>query len=251
MRRREKPGSPGFSFARDRPTVTALVVLPGLDGTARLLAGFADAARTAGFARVATVAYPTDRTLGYRDLTALARDALPRDEAFVLLGESFSGPIAIALAAEPPPNLRGLVLSTTFAKAPVPVPASLAALARIAPVRALPTAALSFALLGRWATPALRRELRDALDTVAPAVLRARAEAAMRVDVRDRLARIHMPALCLRAARDRLLRPGAQRALCAGLADAREVAIDGPHLLLQTRTQAAADAIARFAAGLG
>jgi len=53
MRRREKPGSPGFSFARDRPTVTALVVLPGLDGTARLLAGFADAARTAGFARVA------------------------------------------------------------------------------------------------------------------------------------------------------------------------------------------------------
>ena len=195
------------------PAVTALVALPGLDGTARLLAGFADAARTAGFARVATVAYPTDRTLGYRDLTALARDALPRDEAFVLLGESFSGPIAIALAADPPPNLRGLVLSTTFAKAPVPVPAPLAALARIAPVRTLPTAALSFALLGRWETPALRRELRDALDTVAPAVLRARAEAAMRVDVRDRLARIRMPALCLRATRDRLLRPGAARAV--------------------------------------
>lgn len=236
------------------PAVTALVVLPGLDGTARLLAGFADAARAAGFARVATVAYPTDRTLGYRDLTALARDALPRDEAFVLLGESFSGPIAIALAADPPPNLRGLVLSTTFAKAPVPVPAplaALAALARIAPVRTLPTAALSFALLGRWATPALRRELRDALDTVAPAVLRARAEAAMRVDVRDRLARIRMPALCLRATGDRLLRPGAHRALCAGLADAREVAIDGPHLLLQTRAPAAVDAIARFAAGLG
>ena len=48
-----------------------------------------------------------------------------------------------------------------------------------------------------------------------------------------------------------LSRSGAQRALRAGLADAREVAIDGPHLLLQTRTQAAVDAVARFAAGLG
>lgn len=231
--------------------MTALVVLPGLDGTAQLLAGFADAARAAGFARVEAMAYPTDRTLGYRDLETLARDALPRDEAFVLLGESFSGPVAIAIAADPPPNLHGLVLSTTFAKAPVPVPASLASLARIAPVRTLPTGALSLALLGRWATPALERDLRDALDTVAPAVLRARAEAAMRVDVRDRLARIRVPALCLRATRDRLLRPGAHRALRAGLADAREIAIDGPHLLLQTRTQAAVDAVARFAAGLG
>lgn len=231
--------------------MTTLVVLPGLDGTARLLAGFTDAARAAGFARVEAVAYPTDLALGYPDLETLARDALPRDEHILLLGESFSGPVAIAIAADPPPNLRGLVLSTTFARAPVHVPAVLASLARIAPVRTLPTTALSFALLGRWATPALEGDLRDALGTVAPDVLRARAEAAMRVDVRDRLARIRVPTLCLRATRDRLLRPATHRTLCAGLADAREVAIDGPHLLLQTRTQAAADAVARFAAGLG
>lgn len=232
-------------------TLPALRLLPGLDGTARLLAPFADAARDAGFADVAAITYPTDRVLGYDALEAFARGALPHEAPFVLLGESFSGPVALAIAADPPSNLHGLVLSTTFAKAPVPVPSPLAALARIAPVRALPTAALSFALLGHWSTPALRCELRDALDTVAPAVLRARAEAAMRVDVRDRLARIRVPALCLRAKHDRLLRPGAQRALRAGLADAREVAIDGPHLLLQTRTQAAVDAVARFAAGLG
>lgn len=201
--------------------MTALVVLPGLDGTARLLATFADAARIAGIEEVTTVAYPVDRALDYAALERFVRDALPRRTRFVLLGESFSGPVAIAIAADPPPNLRGLALSTTFAKAPVPVPAPLAALARIAPVRTLPTMALSFALLGRWATPALERGLRDALDAVAPAVLRARAEAAMRVDVRDRLARIRMPALCLRATHDRLLRPGAHRALRAGLADAR------------------------------
>ncbi len=231
--------------------MTSLVVLPGLDGTARLLAGFTDAARAAGFARVEALAYPTDRALGYPDLETLVRDALPRDEDVLLLGESFSGPVAIAIAADPPPNLRGLVLSTTFARAPVHVPAALASLARIAPVRTLPTGALSFALFGRWATPALERGLREALDMVAPDVLRARAEAAMRVDVRDHLARIRLPALCLRATRDRLLRPATHRTLCAGLVDAREVAIEGPHLLLQTHPQAAADAIARFAARLG
>lgn len=232
-------------------SLPALRLLPGLDGTARLLAPFVEAARAAGFSDVAAIAYPTDRVLGYDALETLARDALPRETPFVLLGESFSGPVALAIAADPPPNLRGLVLSTTFAKAPVPVPSPLAAFARIAPVRLLPTAALSFALLGRWATPVLRRELHDALDAVAPAVLRARAEAAMRVDARDRLARIRLPALCLRATRDRLLRPATHRALCAGLVDAREVAIEGPHLLLQTHPQAAADAIARFAARLG
>lgn len=232
-------------------TLPALRLLPGLDGTARLLAAFVEAARGAGFTDVAAIAYPTDRVLGYDALEAFARDALPRDAPFVLLGESFSGPVAIAIAADPPPNLRGLVLSTTFANAPVPLPAPLAALARIAPVRALPTKALSFALLGPWATPALEAGLREALDAVEPGVLRARAEAAMRANVRERLPRIRVPALCLRATRDRLLRPGAHRALRAGLADAREVAIAGPHLLLQTRTQAAVDAIARFAAGLG
>jgi pimeloyl-ACP methyl ester carboxylesterase len=231
--------------------VPALRLLPGLDGTARLLAPFVEAAHGAGFSDVAAIAYPTDRILGYDALETFARHALPRDTPFVLLGESFSGPVALTIAADPPPNLCGLVLSTTFAKAPLPVPSPLAAFARIAPVRSLPTAALSFALLGRWSTPALRRELHDALDTVAPAVLRARAEAAMRGDVRGCLARIRVPVLCLRATHDRLLRPGAQRALRAGLADMREVAIDGPHLLLQTRTQAAAETIARFAAGLG
>jgi pimeloyl-[acyl-carrier protein] methyl ester esterase len=229
--------------------MTDLYILPGLDGTTRMLQGFIAAVQPS-FASVDAIAYPTDVVLGYRELEAFARSALPQHAPFVLLGESFSGPIAISIAADPPPNLIGLVLSTTFARAPVPLLAPFAALTRFAPVRTLPTAALSTVLLGRWSTPALRCELRNALDEVAPDVLRARAAAAMRIDVTDRLARIAVPTLSLTANQDRLLHAGTGRRLLDTIADARPVALDGPHLLLQTRTEACADIVASFAASI-
>ncbi len=224
-----------------------LILLPGLDGTTRLLAPLIDALQSA-FASVRAITYPHDTPMGYAALETFARKHLPSDASFVLLGESFSGPIAIAIASDPPSNLIGLVLSTTFARAPVLLISAFAPLTRFAPVRTLPVAALSLALLGRWSTPALRRDLRVALDEVAPAVLRTRAAAAMRANVADKLARIAVPTLCLRAKHDRLLRPHATHELLAGIRDAREYALDGPHLLLQTRTADCAQRIAAFAA---
>lgn len=231
--------------------MTDLYILPGLDGTTRMLDTFVAAARAAGFGSVHAIGYPPDQPLGYAELETFARAALPRHAPFVLLGESFSGPVAIAIAADPPPNLVGLVLSTTFARAPLPLLAPFAPLTRFAPTRALPTAVLSAVLLGRWSKPELRRTLRAALDEVAPAVQRARAAAAMRIDVSDRLARIAVPTLILKANHDRLLRAGAGRQLLAGIANARQVALDGPHLLLQTRTDRCAETVARFTESLG
>lgn len=227
--------------------MTSLCILPGLDGTTRMLQGFMAAVQPS-FAAVEAVAYPTAVVLGYRELETIARDALPQHSPFVLLGESFSGPIAIAIAADPPPNLISLVLSTTFARAPVPLLAPFAGLTQFAPVRMVPIAALSAMLLGRWSTPALRHELGSALSEVAPDVLRARAAAAMRIDVSDRLAQITVPTLSLMAKHDRLLGAGAGRQLIDSIADIRSVALDGPHLLLQTRTDRCAAEIARFAA---
>jgi pimeloyl-[acyl-carrier protein] methyl ester esterase len=229
--------------------MTELCILPGLDGTTRMLHGFMAAVRPS-FASVQAIAYPTDVVLDYRALETFVRNALPEHTPFVLLGESFSGPIAISIAADPPPNLIGLVLSTTFARAPVPLLAPFAPLTRFAPTRTMPTALLSAVLLGRWSTPELRRTLRAALNDVAPAVQRARAAAAMRIDVSDRLARIAVPTLSLKANHDRLLRAGASRQILAGVASAREIPLDGPHLLLQTRTACCADYVSRFSASI-
>jgi len=234
--------------------MTDLYILPGLDGTTHMLDSFVAAARAASFGNnsgdVHAIGYPPDRPLGYAELETFVRAALPRQVPFALLGESFSGPIAISIAADPPPNLVGLVLSTTFARAPVPLLAPFAPLTRFAPTRAVPMALLSAVLLGRWSTPGLRRALRAALDEVAPAVQRARAAAAMRIDVSARLHRIAVPTLTLKANHDRLLRGGAGRQLLAGIANARQIALDGPHLLLQTRTGRCVEEIADFMASL-
>src|SRR5262245_52178733 len=100
------------------PSEPALVLLPGLDGTGALLAGFR---RTLGPGiRTIVVSYPPDPDIGYVALEGVVRALLPQDQPFVLLAESFSGPIGISIAASRPVSLRGLILVSSFARNPRP-----------------------------------------------------------------------------------------------------------------------------------
>ncbi len=63
-----------------------MVVLPGLDGTGRLSAHFADAMSETS--DVTVVTYPDDLT-SYKDITEWLQTRLP-DEDFVLVAPSFS-----------------------------------------------------------------------------------------------------------------------------------------------------------------
>ena len=132
--------------------MTALIVLPGLDGTATLHSGFSNAASHL-FDPVTVIPYPSQQPLGYSELEVLVRAALPPVAPYLLLGESFSGPIALSIAANPPPNLVGVVLSTSFGNSPFWALSPFAVLSRFAPVRSVPHSLLSWLLLGRWATP--------------------------------------------------------------------------------------------------
>lgn len=225
--------------------MTSVVILPGLDGTGSLLETHCSALAALGVPAHA-VAYPRDRPLGYDELESFARAQLPVAEPFVLMGESFSGPLAVRIAADPPPGLVGLVLSTTFARAPVRGLSRLAPLVRLAPARP-PMPLLSWLLLGPWSTPQLRRELAAALRSVDPAVLRMRAVAAMRADVSGLLGRIRVRTLQLVACNDRLLARSASARITTSLPSCETVALPGPHLLLQAAPQASARAIADFA----
>jgi len=200
------------------------------------------------FDTVAVVAYPPDAVLDYAQLEQRVRASLPL-QPFVLVGESFSGPIALAIAADPPPMLRGLVLPTSFARAPLPFSGVLAAAARIAPVRATPLWFLSWLLLGSWSSPALRAALAAAMARVAPDVLRARAATALRADVRG-LDAISVPVLYLRATHDRLLARSASVEIASRVPNVEVIDIAGPHLLLQASPRECAQAVGRFAAAI-
>ena len=74
-----------------------LVLLPGMDGTGQLFAPFLAALGPEFRTRV--VSYPVDQPLGYAELELLARAAIPARGPYVILGESFSGPIASMISA--------------------------------------------------------------------------------------------------------------------------------------------------------
>ncbi|MGD2116027.1 MAG: alpha/beta hydrolase, partial [Acidobacteriota bacterium] len=96
-----------------------ILALPGLDGTGDLFR-WLEREAPEGFA-VEPVSYPPDRGSGVLNYPAhleVARRWLPADGPFLLLGESFSGPVAVRLAAEAPPGLVGLILCATFVRPP-------------------------------------------------------------------------------------------------------------------------------------
>jgi pimeloyl-ACP methyl ester carboxylesterase len=226
--------------ARERPL---LVLLPGLDGTGVMFGPFLDAARASGFEAL-VVRYPP-ALVSYPACVHFARTLLPRDRPFVLLGESFSGPVALALAAEPPDNLVALVLCGTFARNPRPGLGPLAPLLRVLPGR-LPRGLIHALLLGRWATEPLKGLVQTLLPQVPPATVKARLRAVVAVDQTPLLGRIRVPALALVADRDRLVPPAATAWLRAHLPNLDILRLQGPHWLLQTRPDACVQAIGAF-----
>jgi pimeloyl-ACP methyl ester carboxylesterase len=81
---------------------------------------------------------------------------------------------------------------------------------------------------------------------VSAAVVQQRIGALLAVDETKTLMEISAPALVLCAALDRVVSKAATSAIMRGIAHARRVDIDGPHLLLQTCAQECATAVLAF-----
>jgi pimeloyl-ACP methyl ester carboxylesterase len=220
-----------------------LVLLPGLDGTGLLFRSFHRALDSDISATI--VSYPRDRDMDYAGLEDVARSFLPRKKPFVLLAESFSGPIAISIAASRPAGLCGLILTCSFARNPRPLLALPQSLMRLLPIGAMPTTVLAWPAFGRFATPVLRSELADALSRVSPSVIKGRLRAVLDVDVSALIARVDVPVLYLRASEDRLVSRAASEELSAA-PRIRFAEIEGPHFLLQAKPSAAAAHVQAF-----
>jgi pimeloyl-ACP methyl ester carboxylesterase len=177
-------------------------------------------------------------------------DALPGEQSFVLLGESFSGPLAIRIAARAPKGLVGLILCATFAKNPFPWLGWARPLAVYAPVKSLPRWVRAPLMWGSLAPDRAPTQMERAMSGVSAAVVRQRIAALLEVDATQALRRIQIPVLVLRARGDRVLPRAATRWLVKNLAHAQLIEIDAPHLLLQTRPTECAGAVLRFLRGL-
>jgi pimeloyl-ACP methyl ester carboxylesterase len=226
-----------------------LVLLPGMDGTASLFHHFDAALRAHSAIDTLAIAYPA-APLDYAALEAFVRDRLPRDRPFVVLAESFSGPLGAALRADPPPGMRALVLCCSFVRNPRPVLAPLRHLLGLVPFGTMPGFALRQALQAPYATPQLQEELAAALAQVPPATLRQRLRAVLETNATRSFARGSLPVLYLRARHDRLVPPANAVQILRQAAGAQLVDIAAPHMLLQAAPEAAAGAVAAFITGL-
>src|SRR5262249_18941677 len=130
------------------------MLLPGMDGTGRLFEPLIR--HLPPELEPVVVAYPGDQPYGYTELLPLVEAAIPDEDDFVVLGESFSGPLALILAAQQPPRLRGVILCASFAVSPLPVSVRwLRGILRHILVHMVPFSLVRHALLGRFDSPAL------------------------------------------------------------------------------------------------
>ncbi len=235
----------------DATCLPALVLLPGLDGTGKLFAEFVKSLDPD--VRAIVVAYPQDLPMGYAELDALVMGVLgklPQDQPYVVLGESFSGPLAIRIAARAPAGFAGLILSASFAASPYPWLGWARPLAAYLPVKSLPRWLRAPLMWGSLAPGRAPSQMERAMSGVSATVIRQRIAALLAVDETDALKHVGVPTLVLRALADRVIPKAATRRILKTLPQAELVEINAPHLLLQTRPTECAAVVLRFLRGL-
>ena len=221
-----------------------LVLLPGLDGTCRL---FDPLIKELGnTVPVVTIPYPESEPLGYRELEDIVRESLPENDPYLLVGESFSGPIAVAISATNPSNMKGLILCCSFVRNPQPMLGVFRSMLNIAPITNLSIRIMSNLVLGRYNRDGIINSIVDATKSISPDVIRKRLEEIVDVDVSKELSQLSIPSMYLRATHDRVVPGSASEEIIRLLPGIQVKDLDGPHFLLQAVPVESGEIFAEF-----
>jgi pimeloyl-ACP methyl ester carboxylesterase len=223
-------------------------MLPGLDGTGLVFKPLL--AHLPAEIDAQVVRYPDDRVMSFQEHVVFARKQLPKKKPFVLLAESFSGPIGLHLLAEPPDNLIGVIFVATFAHYPSPF---LLDAARLMPQGLLlnlfsTTLFSRFFFLGRASVEAVKL-FRTALASVQLNVLSHRLQLLADLPPSPD-ATFSGPCLYIQASNDRLVSSRALGPLQRHLPQLRVEKVHGPHIVLLAKPEAGARLISGFVAAL-
>ncbi len=216
-----------------------------MDGTGEFFDSFA--AYLEGFFEISIISYPRHEPLSYDELSEYVLSKIPSG-SFSLLGESFSGPIAMRIAAKLPDRVTSLILVATFARAPVPRP--LIMLVAQLPLEWIPTAVIDWLLMGRFRTPALSKKLQNVLKTVTPEVLKLRMTEMIEINERKNLAELICPVFCIFGHADYHVGIRASNYILKFLKNGNASALDAPHMILQVRPEESAKLVKAFALGM-
>lgn len=221
-----------------------LIVLPGLDGTGVLTAPVGACLRRSH--EVEFISYPVTLTR-YDEIARWLAPQLEHGD-YVLIAESFSGPLAVRIAATKPRGLKALVVVASFARSPRRVPAFLALALYMLPLRSARLIRLAQGfLVGKWGKTTFPVDFVDMLRGIPRSTLVGRLRSVIEVDVSASLPKIAVRKLFVSASGDRLV-PRSRRHDFAA-AGWRVADLEGPHFLTFTRPQVVADEIECFLNG--
>ncbi|GMT49860.1 MAG: hypothetical protein IEMM0008_1399 [bacterium] len=189
-----------------------------------------------------------DQSLNYDELTDHVRQFLPLDKPWIIIAESFSGPIGLKIASSHPKGLQGLILCATFIKNPLP--------RCLYPIRflikpvlfklKLPDFLMRHFLLGKDASKESLGRFRDTLTKIGAKVLADRVQAIFKVDMTRELILYDGPVLYLRATEDHLVTKKSLKMIQGIKPGIKVVSIRSPHLLFQTAPKDGAATIRSF-----
>lgn len=214
------------SEAPEEPRTTILV-FPGLDGTDLLLDSFRQLAPVQ--LDVVIHALPDEASASYQDLLAVFDPIVAATKGCVLIGESFSGPLAVLLAHRYPEVVRRVILVASFVDAPLP------RIATWLPWRLLFRIPIP-RLAARWLTgghTGLYSKLRAASKVQSPETLASRVRLLTNVDVSKEFAELDCEITYLRPSQDSLVSARHAESMLRLNANTRISRLDGPHLILQ------------------
>lgn len=234
----------------DAPPET-LLLMPGLDGTDIFLEPLLRALEKAlpSTVQVRVWTLPAQGPQDYAGLLSALRDELSARPARWLLGWSFTGPLALMLAAEQPDLVRGVILAASFVRPPRP------ALRWLGPWVG-PLGFLAWRLLRRlpiwWSRPpadAWRQAKDRTWREVSPGLLAARLREVARVDARGPLrdlAAAGVPLMYVASADDGVVPPQALKEIRILQPDVEVLTIPGQHQSLFSHAHEAVGPIVRF-----
>jgi pimeloyl-ACP methyl ester carboxylesterase len=190
--------------------------------------------------------YPRAGPHGYRALLDIVRAQLADISRYVVLASSFSGPLAVTLAAAEPDRVRGMILAATFVSSPSLSVARMRFAVRTPLVSAIRLARRLPIWILRSQQDALRMAKQETWSRVSARELAGRARAALGADMRETLKRCRQPVLSVTYDADDVVPPRCADEIRACCTQARRVTLPGGHLAIFHDPEPLAAEIVRF-----
>lgn len=221
-----------------------IILLPGLDGSGLFFEGFRRLLPSSITTQI--ISYPRDEGLSYSEIIDLIYEQLPRDRDYIILAESFSGPVAIEIATLAPLKLKGLVLVASFCFSPLsPFRKTLASNLLFLLNFSAPPKLINWLLCNDLDIDLSTRVAR-VVDALPTEVLKQRVLSALNVDLRGALDDMEVPLLILKAKDDRLLDGSTSLTMKRYYTQAQIEEVEGPHFLLQCNPEGCLKVMNKF-----